>query len=53
MDRRGLATSMRRPFRAIALYFGLRKQAMHESGSRLVRSNLGRCGRVIRSVRQW
>lgn len=35
MDRRGLATSMRRPFRAIALYFGLRKQAMHESGSRL------------------
>ena len=34
MDRGGVAISMRGLFRAIGLYFVLRKQAMHESRSR-------------------
>ena len=35
MDRRSLATSMRRPFRAIAMFFGLRRQGTEEARATL------------------
>ena len=35
MDRRSLATSMRRPFRAIAMFFGSRRQGLEEARATL------------------